>query len=66
MKARAIIVADIAADSYKEIAEIEATIEKAVASVFKADPRIVWHGMEVKERRGDIPIDMAKMKWRSN
>lgn len=66
MKARAIIVLDLEVDGFLEAAEEQVKIQKAVDELVKDNSRIVWHGVDVKERRGDTPVDMQRMKFRSN
>lgn len=66
MKARAVIVIDLDVDGFMEAAEEQQKIQEAVACLVKNNSRVVWHGVDVKERRGDGPVDMGKMKFRSN
>lgn len=66
MKARAIIVIDLEVDGYMEAADEQQKIQKAVDTLVIGNKRVVWHGVDVKERRGDTPVDMGKMKFRSN
>lgn len=66
MKARAIIVIDLEVDGYLEAADEQHKIQKAVDELVIGNKRVVWHGVDVKERRGDTPVDMGKMKFRSN
>lgn len=66
MKARAIIVIDLDVDGFMEAAEEQQRIQDAVDGLVKGNKRVVWHGVDMKERRGDTPVDMGKMKFRSN
>ena len=67
MKARAIIVIDLDVDGFMEAAEEQTKIQEAVDKLVVNNKRVVWHGVDMKERRGDIPgVDMGKMKFRSN
>jgi len=67
MKARAICVLDYEIEGgFKEAAEEQAKLEEAIASIVKGNPRVVFHQVDMKERRGDIPPDIKKMKFRTN
>jgi|TARA_R110000796_G_scaffold170000_2_gene286849 hypothetical protein len=66
MKARAIIVIDLDVEGFMEAADEQKKIEAAVEGLVKGNKRVVWHGVDMKERRGDTPVDMGKMKFRSN
>ena len=66
MKARAIIVIDLDVEGFMEAADEQKNIEAAVEGLVKGNKRVVWHGVDMKERRGDTPVDMGKMKFRSN
>lgn len=66
MKARAIIVIDLEVEGFMEAAEEQQKIQDAVDGLVKNNKRVVWHGVDMKERRGDTPVDMGKMKFRSN
>ena len=66
MKARAIIVIDLEVEGFMEAAEEQQKIQDAVDSLVKNNKRVVWHGVDVKERRGGTPVGMNKMKFRSN
>lgn len=66
MKARAIIVIDLEIDGFMEAAEEQQKIQSAVDLLVKNNRRVVWHGVDMKERRGEGPVDMGKMKFRSN
>jgi hypothetical protein len=67
MKARAICVLDYEIEGgFKEAAEEQAKLEQAIASIVKGNPRVVFHQVDMKERRGDIPPDIKKMKFRTN
>jgi hypothetical protein len=66
MKARAIIVIDLDVEGFMEAADEQKKIEASVEGLVKGNKRVVWHGVDMKERRGDTPVDMGKMKFRSN
>mgnify|MGYP006178738491 CR=1 FL=1 len=66
MKARALIVIDLDVEGFIEAAGEQQKIQDAVDSLVKNNKRVVWHGVDMKERRGDSPPDLGKMKFRSN
>lgn len=66
MKARAIIVIDLDVEGFLEAADEQKKIQEAVDTLVKNNRRVVWYGVDMKERRGDTPVDMSKMKFRSN
>ena len=67
MKARAIIVIDLRVESFLEAANEQNKIQDAVDALVKGNKNVVWHGVDMRERRGDsAPLDFQKMKFRSN
>ena len=66
MKARGIIVVDYEFDGFKEAAEEQQKLEEALKSLVTGNKRVVYHQMDLKERRGDHPPDLKKMKFRNN
>ena len=67
MKARGIVVIDYSdLDGFKEAAEEQARLEEAIASIVKGNKRVVFHQVDMKERRGDQSPDISKMKFRQN
>ena len=66
MKLRATIVIDIDVDSYIEAAAEEKGITDLIDDYCKDNNKVVWHGVNVKERRGNTGVDFSKMKFRSN
>jgi len=67
MKVRTICVIDAEYDDFIMAADKLKEINRAMHTLCKDDPTIVWHGTDMKERRGDTsPLDFAKMKFRSN
>lgn len=66
MKTRAVIVIDLDVEDFMEAAEEQQKIQDAVDSLVKNNKRVVWDGVSMKERRGDSPPDLDKMKFRSN
>lgn len=66
MKARGIIVIDYDFEGFKEAAEEQQKLEEAVKMLTVGNRRVVHHQMDLKERRGDHPPDIKKMKFRNN
>lgn len=67
MKARGIVVIDYDIEGgFKEAAEEQERLEAAIAQIVKGNKRVVFHQVDMKERRGDVPPDITKMKFRSN
>lgn len=67
MKARGIVVIDYDIEGgFKEAAEEQAKLEKAIQDIVKGNNRVVFHQVDMKERRGDVPPDITKMKFRTN
>ncbi|MDC3221859.1 hypothetical protein OAT86_01205 [Planktomarina sp.] len=67
MKARGIVVIDYdLPGGYREAAIEEEKLEQAVASLVKGNPRVIYHEVDIRERRGDNKPDIKKMKLRSS
>ena len=67
MKARGIVVIDYEIDGgFKEAAEEQERLEEAIANIVQGNDRVVFHQVDMKERRGDVPPDITKMKFRTN
>ena len=67
MKARGIVVIDYDIEGgFKEAAEEQAKLEQAILDIVKGNKRVVFHQVDMKERRGDVPPDITKMKFRTN
>lgn len=66
MKARGILVVDYEFDGYTEAAEEEARLAEALKTLVSGNRRVVHHQMDLKERRGDAPLDIKRMKFRNN
>jgi hypothetical protein len=66
MKARGIVIIDYDIDGgFREVADEQDKLEGAIASITKGNKRVVFHQVAMKERRGDVPPDIEKMKFRS-
>jgi hypothetical protein len=67
MKVRTIAVIDAEYDDFIMAADKLKKINAAMEELCKGDSTVVWHGTDMKERRGDTsPLDWSKMKFRSN
>tara|TARA_B100000963_G_scaffold118039_1_gene102742 strand:- start:1437 stop:1640 length:204 start_codon:yes stop_codon:yes gene_type:complete len=67
LKARAIIVIDYLIDGgFKGAAEEQERLEEAIGEIVKDNDRVVFHQIDMRERRGDVPPDVTKMKFRTN
>lgn len=67
MKARAIVIIDYTIDgSFKEAAEEQSKLELAIGEIVKDNKRVVFHQVDMKERRGDVPPDITKLKFRAS
>jgi len=65
MKARGIVVIDYdLSGGYIEAAEEQKKLEDAVKDLVKGNPRVIYHEVDIRERRGDAKPDIKKMKLR--
>lgn len=66
MKARAIVIIDYTIEGgFKEAAQVQATLEENISNMVKGDKSVVFHAVDMRERRGDNPPDLKQMKFRS-
>lgn len=66
LKARAIVIIDYTIDGgFKEAAEEQAKLEAGIAEMVKGNKSVVFHAVDMRERRGDNPPDLKQMKFRS-
>lgn len=66
MKARAIVVIDYTIEGgFKEAAEEQAKLEEQIAAMVKGNKSVVFHAVDMRERRGDGQPDLKTMKFRS-
>ena len=67
MKCRGIVVIDYDIDGgFLEAAEEQKKVEDAIASIVKNNKRVVFHQVDMKERRGDQSPDIKNMKFRNS
>lgn len=67
MKARGIVVIDYdIPGGFREAAEEQSKLEEAIQKITSGNPRVVHYQVDMRERRGDTPPDINKMKFRSN
>jgi len=67
MKCRGIVVIDYDIDGgFLEAAEEQKKLEDAIASIVKNNKRVVFHQVDMKERRGEQSPDIKNMKFRNS
>ena len=68
MKCRAVVVIDylIEGGSFRAAADEQDKLEQAIAQIVKDNKNVVFHQVDMKERRGDQSPDISKMKFRTN
>jgi hypothetical protein len=65
MKARGIVIIDYDLPSgFKEAAEEQTKLEEAIRDLVKGNPRVIYHEVDIRERRGDVKPDLKRMKIR--
>ncbi len=65
MKARGIVIIDYdLPGGYKDAAAEEDRLQKAVDNLVKGNPRVKYHEVDIRERRGEGKPDIKKMKLR--
>ena len=67
MKCRGICVLDYEfEDDFLIAAEEQTKLQEAIASIVKGNKRVVFHQVDMKERRGDQTPDIKTMKFRNS
>ena len=67
MKCRGIVVIDYDINGgFLEAAEEQKKLEDAISSIVKNNKRVVFHQVDMKERRGDQSPDIKNMKFRNS
>jgi|TARA_R110001606_G_scaffold322724_1_gene469589 hypothetical protein len=67
MKCRGIVVLDYQfEDDFLIAAEEQKKLQDAIASIVKGNKRVVFHQVDMKERRGDQTPDIKSMKFRNS
>lgn len=67
MKARGIVIIDFEFEGgFKEAGEQQVALEEAVRNLVTGNKTVVYHQVDMKERRGDTPPDISKMKFRNS
>jgi len=65
MKARGIVVIDYdLPNGFIQAAEEQKKLEEMVQRLVQGNPRVIYHQVDVRERRGDHSPDIKKMKLR--
>ena len=67
MKCRGLVVLDYQFEGgFLVAAEEQKKLEDAIASIVKNNKRVVFHQVDMKERRGDQSPDIKNMKFRNS
>tara|TARA_R100000951_G_C2556868_1_gene154270 strand:+ start:365 stop:601 length:237 start_codon:yes stop_codon:yes gene_type:complete len=67
IKCRGIVVIDYDIEgSFLEAAEEQTKLQEAIAGIVKGNDRVVFHQVDMKERRGDQTPDIKSMKFRNS
>ena len=67
MKCRGIVVIDYDIEgSFLEAAEEQTKLQDAIAGIVKGNKRVIFHQVDMKERRGDQTPDIKSMKFRNS
>jgi len=65
MKARGIVIIDYELPGgFIEAAEEQQKLQKLVDELVRGNPRVIYHEVDVRERRGNQKPDLKKMKIR--
>lgn len=63
MKARAIVVVDYdLPGGFIEAAQEQQKLQDAVDNLVRGNPRVVYHEVDIRERRGNTKPDIKRMK----
>ena len=66
-KIRGIIVVDMDIDGgFKDCAKAEESLENVIKDFVRGNKDVIHWQVQCRERRGDIPPDISKMKFRAN
>lgn len=67
MKARGVVIIDFEFEGgFKEAGEQQVALEDAISKLVTGNKSVVYHQVDMKERRGDNPPDISKMKFRNS
>lgn len=66
MKIRAVVVIDLDVEDFLEAAAEQRKLQDSIDTLVEDNKLVLWHGIDVKERRGKPGIDFRKFKFRSN
>lgn len=67
MKARGLVIIDYdLPEGFKQAAEEQNKLEEAIRALVKGNPRVIYHEVDIRERRGDKAPDIKKLKVRSS
>lgn len=65
MKARGIVIIDYdLPGGYRDAADEQDKLQNTVDTLVKGNPRVLYHEVDIRERRGNHKPDIKKMKLR--
>jgi len=65
MKARGIVIIDYdLPGGYRDAADEQDRLQEVVDGLVKVNPRVLYHEVDIRERRGNHKPDIKKMKLR--
>jgi hypothetical protein len=65
MKARGIVIIDYdLPGGYRDAADEQDKLQSTVDTLVKGNPRVLYHEVDIRERRGNHKPDIKKMKLR--
>ena len=65
MKARGIVIIDYdLPGGYRDAADEQDKLQNTVDALVKGNPRVLYHEVDIRERRGNHKPDIKKMKLR--
>jgi|TARA_B100001093_G_scaffold510064_2_gene575236 hypothetical protein len=65
MKARGIVIIDYdLPGGYRDAADEQDRLQEVVDGLVKGNPRVLYHEVDIRERRGNHKPDIKKMKLR--
>lgn len=63
MKARAIVIVDYELPGgFIEAAQEQTKLQEVVNDLVRGNPRVVYHEVDIRERRGNVKPDIKRMK----
>lgn len=66
MKIRALVVIDLDVEDFREAGAEQKKLQDSIDTLVEDNKLVLWHGVDVRERRGKLGVDFKKYKFRSN